>query len=417
MIDNWCNSPKIKLRILLVLGRYLPDKNGGIENYSHLLSSLLLKSGHSVEIGILESPAPESYFFDDIKINTLNGSFEKFKGLLQGSQYEICHFQEYSAFGGIEMFWLQAAKQYCKRVFFTFHLPYFTCYKNDFRYFGIENCNEFSSPDRCVKCVIATRLKCKMKSPELLVNAGIQIGLPIFVKTHKAKKLREAIQLNTGHLDELVIICDKIFLIADWFKTIIRVNGYASPHFKLIPPIVEPAFFTPQKVQMPLKYKLLFVGRIEQQKGLLLLCKALKISKRKSIRLEVVGNKVDEKYFLECQKEFAFTYNGTVQREILLTKFREYDFLVLPSVFTEMYSMVLQEALTALVPVIASTAKGNVDAIDDGKNGFLFKYGDHKDLERVIDKAYNLLENKWVPKFRELNDYVNDLEEILSYYE
>ncbi len=404
------------MKILLLLGRYLPHKNGGIENYSHLLSTLLLQSNHTVEIAILESPESAPYFYDDVKINVLNGSFEKFKVLLQENQYDICHFQEYSAFGGIEMFWLKEAAQYCKKVFFTFHLPYFTCYKNDFRYFGIEDCNEFSAPERCVKCVIATRLNYKKATAVNLANAGIQLVIPFYLKTNKANKLKEAIQLNIHQLDELVIICDKIFIIADWFKKIIKVSGYASPHFKLIPPIVRPAFYIPQKFQKPLKHKLLFAGRVEHQKGLLLLCKAMKIIKRKSIRVDVVGNKVDEKYFFECEKNFAFTYKGPVQREELLSKLPDYDFLVLPSVFTEMYSMVLQEALIAHVPVIASAAKGNIDAINEGKNGFLFNYDDHKDLARVVDKAYDLLENKWVPEFQTPNNYENDLKEILSYY-
>ena len=404
------------MKILLILGRYLPNKNGGIENYCHLLSNLLLSSHHTIEIAILESPETEPYIFDKVRVYPFNGNFEKYKNLLQENQYDICHFQEYSAFGGIEMFWLKEARKYCKKIFFTFHLPYFTCYKNDFRYFGIQDCNDFSSLERCVKCVIATRLHYKKHAAVNITNKVIELVLPYLEKTNKANNLKSNIQVNTGHLDELIETCDKIFVIANWFKKMLAANGHTSLRISLIPPLVKPAVDTAQIFPNSVKHKLLFVGRIEEQKGLHLLCHAMNVIKTKNIRLDVFGYKEDDNYFHECEKEYAFTFEGTLPREALLSRLTEYDFLVLPSVCTEMYSLILQEALTAGIPIIASSAKGNVDLIHDGINGFLFNYDDHYDLASVIDKAYQMLKNKWVPQFHHSNNYENDLKEILSYY-
>jgi glycosyltransferase involved in cell wall biosynthesis len=88
----------------------------------------------------------------------------------------------------------------------------------------------------------------------------------------------------------------------------------------------------------------------------------------------------------------------------------------MPSVFTEMYSMMIKDAFTNNLPVIASAAKGNADVIKEGKNGFIFKYGDHKDLARVIDEAYNLKQKGWQPEFETNDSAESDLQEILSYY-
>jgi len=68
------------------------------------------------------------------------------------------------------------------------------------------------------------------------------------------------------------------------------------------------------------------------------------------------------------------------------------------------------------LPVIASSAKGNVDVIMVGKNGFIFEYNNYKDLARVIDEAYGLKQNNWHPFFESNNSYESDLEQILSYY-
>jgi glycosyltransferase involved in cell wall biosynthesis len=59
------------------------------------------------------------------------------------------------------------------------------------------------------------------------------------------------------------------------------------------------------------------------------------------------------------------------------------DLLVVPSDH-EPYSMILQEALAAGVPVIAADSGGPADLVISGKNGWLFRTGDPADLARVI---------------------------------
>ncbi|HVU18593.1 MAG TPA: glycosyltransferase family 4 protein [Candidatus Didemnitutus sp.] len=59
------------------------------------------------------------------------------------------------------------------------------------------------------------------------------------------------------------------------------------------------------------------------------------------------------------------------------------DLLVVPS-RDEPYSMILQESLAAGVPVIAADSGGPADVVQPGKNGWLFRTGDHGDLSRVL---------------------------------
>jgi glycosyltransferase involved in cell wall biosynthesis len=336
--------------------------------------------------------------------------------LLQENQYDICHFQEYSAFGGIELFWFLEAGKYGKKIFFTFHLPYFTCYKNDFRYKGIEDCNTFSISKRCVECIVATKLRYKKNSKLPVWNWAVDALTPLAEKSSEIKLLHTRINERAEFLSQLLDACTHVFIYADWFLKILNDNGYNNLSLKKIPYVTNSNLEAKNKLSTLNRKRILFVGRIEKQKGLDLLCKAMNLISTEKIQLDVFGNVVDEKYFGNCLTEYNFNFKGTVPLKDLLEILNNYDFLIMPSVFTEMYSMIIKDAFNFKLPVIASAAKGNVDAINEGKNGFLFNYEEPQDLARVIDKAYHLLENNWVPQFDNADNYENDLKDILSYY-
>jgi GT2 family glycosyltransferase len=60
------------------------------------------------------------------------------------------------------------------------------------------------------------------------------------------------------------------------------------------------------------------------------------------------------------------------------------DVLVVPSIWPENSPLVIQEAFLAGVPVVASRIGGIPEAIDENRNGLLFKAGDPQDLARSL---------------------------------
>jgi len=400
------------VRVLFITGNYLPGKNGGIENYTHWLASVLIQNNIDVEVAALNVKSASNYLYEKVKVNNLKGSFLNFETLLQTGNFDICHFQEYSGIRGIEMSWLIKAKEYAN-VYFTFHLPYFTCYKNDFRYKGIEDCNTFSDPDRCSRCIIADKSGYHRyrSEPLLSILLGISGITPI------RQILKKRVTEQSKKLTELIRVCDSIFIYADWFKKILAENGYDEPTIKKIPYKTKTILPDVSDVKKKdLKNKILFVGRIEYQKGLHLLCHAMNELETGDIQLDVYGNIEDQAYFDKCFKKYPFNFKGTTNYVTLIKVFKEYDFAVMPSVFTEMYSLLIKDAFFEKLPVIASTAKGNRDAVSDGENGFLFNYNDAEDLASTIDKAYHLKKNGWTPVFNYLDNSERDVEEIISYY-
>jgi glycosyltransferase involved in cell wall biosynthesis len=401
----------------MVLGRYLPYKNAGIENYTHTLVKQLISHKHEVQIAVLESESEKKYLYEGVRVIPLKNGYKGFTHLVNEERFDTCHFQEYSGPRGINLKWFQTAKENCNKVFFTFHLPYLTCYKNDFRYNGVEDCHNFSSPSRCVKCIIATKLNFKRTPGFSIRNFSINLLAPLIERSPNINRLRNRIIQKKFELNELINICDHIFIYADWFKKILNDNGYNSSGIVKIPYVTNGSMKNDfaDTDSSGIKNKIVFVGRIEKQKGLLLLCKAMNLIKTK-IELDVFGNVVDEAYNKKCKSEYAFNFRGTLPLKDLLSLLDQYDFLVMPSVFTEMYSMMIKDAFKNKLPVIASAAKGNVDVIKEGKNGFIFNYDDHKDLARVIDMAYTLKRNGWQPEFETDTSFDSDLQEILSYY-
>lgn len=399
------------LKILLVTGNFLPGKNGGIENYVFWLAKLLEGKGFLVEVAALYVIEKQDYVYERIPVHFLHTSLAEFELVLKKNQFDICHFHEYSEYGGIEIPWLVKAKEYCRKVFFTFHLPYLTCYKNDFRYKGIEDCNTFNNPARCAECIIFEKAKNTIGS--VLSPGAVMLSNILGVKN----KLERKVSLKHTYFNQLIATCDEIFVIADWFKTLLFENGYANSKTHKIPnkPRLNIAKNELAETGV-IKNRLIFIGRIQHQKGLHLLCKAMNGIDRKEWQLDVYGNKVDEKYFNECIEIFSFNYKGSIPRELLLEQMKEYDFLVLPSVFTEMYPIVIIDAFHRELPVIASTAKGNKDVVKEEVNGFLFEYDNAKDLAKTIGKAFRLKKEGWLPTFVYPENPEKDIEEIVSYY-
>ena len=400
-------------RILLVTGNYLPGKNGGIENYTYWLATILTLHGFQVEIAALNPGETGDYEHEGIKVNNLRGSFYHFEHLIKNKPFDICHFHEYSGKNGINVAWLKAARLRCLKVFFTFHLPYLTCYKADFRYLGTEDCHTFSNPARCTQCVIADKLP-----PVLNGNRpGIQWAVSAAKLSGWYGKLEKRILARYHELDELIASCDNIFIYAAWFRDILLENGYNAPSVKKIPYKTRTFITSPEIPKPGIRNKLLFVGRIQHDKGLHLLCAAMNQVADKELRMDVYGNIVDDAYYRSCLDTYKFNFKGTKPYEQLLGVLQEYDFLVLPSVFSEMYSLIIKDAFYEQLPVIASAAKGNVDAVSNGVSGFLFEYGNARDLALTIEKAYAWKKKGWKPVFSYPANPREDVEEIVSYYQ
>lgn len=140
---------------------------------------------------------------------------------------------------------------------------------------------------------------------------------------------------------------------------------------------------------------LLFVGRLEKQKSIETLLKAMCIlNKRnldKKIHLNIIGDgslKLKlESLTKELKIESLVSFKG--EEKDVDFYYSNSDIFILPSIW-EGFGIVILEAFRAQVAVIASNIEGPAELISNNVNGLLFNSKDYKGL---ADKVLDLVEN------------------------
>ncbi len=153
---------------------------------------------------------------------------------------------------------------------------------------------------------------------------------------------------------------------------------------------VEPAKLHPVTHDGPAE-RLIFVGRVVEQKGLGILFDALDLLAQRGqvLNLTVVGDgpdrdKLERKAHnqgLGARVDFVGSKSQAEVTELL----GEADIFVLPS-YAEGVPVVVMEALGSAVPVVSSFVGGLPEVVDDGKTGFLVRPGDPVQLADRIEQ-------------------------------
>ncbi len=184
-------------------------------------------------------------------------------------------------------------------------------------------------------------------------------------------------------------------------KSLVDCTGHDQDKFKLIYPIIddEPMkkLSSYDKVEIKRKFRVdndkpvfTIIGRIDRLKGHRIAIDAMEIINRNALKanLFIVGANDDPSILREedLEKEHIkyFDYYEEIEEIWTVT-----DVFLIPSL-SEGTPLVLVEYFALGKPVIASDISGNMELIEDNRNGFLFKTGDVNDLVKKIE---NVIEN------------------------
>ncbi len=177
---------------------------------------------------------------------------------------------------------------------------------------------------------------------------------------------------------------------------------------KVVHCALEPGFFTAPPVPVPSEPRFVCIGRLNEQKGQLLLLEAARILHGKGIAFEIVliGNgelrsQLDDtirRYGLQQQVHLA----GAVSTEQMRAEIQRARALVLPS-FAEGLPMVIMEVMGLRRPVLTTWVAGIPELVRHGTDGWLIPPGsvEHlvqgmeavlatstEDLQRMGDSAW-----------------------------
>jgi glycosyltransferase involved in cell wall biosynthesis len=171
-----------------------------------------------------------------------------------------------------------------------------------------------------------------------------------------------------------------------------RAHGFRGVH--VVPHFVPPAVAVPSAPGRRERARLLYVGRLEKEKGLACLIEAMPLiaARVPGARLSLVGGGTEQET-LERQAAALgvaerVTFHGKVPHEEVQRFFADASVLVQPSIWAETSSLAALESMWTGLPFVASAIGGLPDLVRPGENGFLFRPRDSADL---ADKVVRLL--------------------------
>ncbi|MFH1582402.1 MAG: glycosyltransferase family 4 protein [bacterium] len=190
----------------------------------------------------------------------------------------------------------------------------------------------------------------------------------------------------------------KAFKYYDGLKTVIP-NGIDLDEFKPEGPSVEK--FIDGKINI------LFLGRIEERKGLIYLLKAFKLLNKKyrdKIRLIVVGDGPLRKEYQDWVKKNKLeniVFEIKMDEKRASEYYRACDIYCSPAIYGESFGIVLIEAMATGKPVVAYANEGYKGVLEKGKGErFLIK---PKDIKTLAKKLEELVKNERLRK--EMGDW------------
>lgn len=216
------------------------------------------------------------------------------------------------------------------------------------------------------------------------------------VFTLNSMLLRRIKRFTLRHADRVVVnstatleVCRSIFWRED---------------YEIIPMGVDVKLFKPSgKIGRPSRpHRLLFVGRLSEEKGLRYLCGAMKKLYEKygeDVHLDIVGGGPlqgwAQEYIVHNHLDSVVTLAGWVQREDLPQYYQQSDIFIGPSIkglngWREAYGLVYAEAMASGLVVVATDGGGSKDLVKHEETGYIIK---QKSVAAIVDVVSKLIED------------------------
>ncbi|MEX2285630.1 MAG: glycosyltransferase family 4 protein [Planctomycetaceae bacterium] len=187
-------------------------------------------------------------------------------------------------------------------------------------------------------------------------------------------------------------ISRRLRLFCDNVTTVIALNEFARGRLMQSGFSPEQVVVLPNMVAMPEEPAdagkgryVAYSGRISGEKGIDTLMEAARQLPDVPVRLAGGGPLLE---VFGPQATAAVTFLGQLASAEMASFYRQARFLVLPTKCFEGCPLVISEAMSHGLPVIASRIGGLADLVEDGRTGFLFERGNAADLADKIKRLW-----------------------------
>lgn len=174
--------------------------------------------------------------------------------------------------------------------------------------------------------------------------------------------------------DEELKLCEHIIVASRFTANTLKEAPFDLPTPHIIPYGCPPARDSITSQSDPSKpLKVLYVGGLSQRKGIAYLLEAVE-KMGNSVELTIIGKRVADCKPLDAALK-KYNWIDSLPHSGILSAMHDHDVFVFPSLF-EGFGLVLTEALSQGLPIIATNHTCAPDIIENGKEGFIIPIRD-----------------------------------------
>lgn len=164
-------------------------------------------------------------------------------------------------------------------------------------------------------------------------------------------------------------------------------NGIPAHRIRVVPYGVDTTAFVQRKKAPPTtKFRIIFVGRMNQRKGLADLLQAVRLLKSQSIEVVLCGRGYIDHNIIQAYKDLNITVHEGLGISQLVQELHQSHVFVLPSL-AEGFAHVILEAMATGLPIITTENTCGPDVIEEGKHGYLVPIRNPERLASVLNAA------------------------------
>lgn len=368
--------------------------------YVHQLAKKMIEHGHECIVLSLSNEL-QTAEYDNIKIRYIPFEVNAFNDvehprnidaliqIINDYSPDVFHLHTYTSSMGLKH--LLKVKELGVKVYFTSHLPDFTCLRGDLMQYGTEVCDGLVSHQKCMNCYLHSTGIVNEFSRNILLKAS-NIGF-LRNKIPRLNKYKAKIDILNAFKKNI----EAIIVVSEWQKEILKLNGFAEKSISVCRQAIDMEQIShDEKKYDNLKIKIGFIGRIVKIKGLHILLDILNKFDPSKFELSIIAIKsVNEIEYYNSMRFNASKLGSNWLENLNNTEVFNFldniDLLVVPSIWLETGPYVAFEALARKVPILSFNYGGIKEIVNDD-NGFLVNNEDEMEYTfgRIFTDKYIL---------------------------
>lgn len=179
----------------------------------------------------------------------------------------------------------------------------------------------------------------------------------------------------------------KITVDSEYVKKTLINCSFFGDLIEILPSTIES--LPPLPSPIPNQGNVLFVGRLEREKGILVFLESLLLLKTADFKVKIAGAGRCEEQVKTFIRTHSFSgqveFLGYQKSDSLPALYSWADLVAVPSIWPEPFGMTGIEAMSYARPVVGFNVGGTSEWLKDNENGLFAKYNDPKDLVLKID--------------------------------